>query len=93
MEYVATSDGLEHIKFLNRDASFLRNGFNLSQLDGEGSRQTQLQQEQASKEAYTESLLKTIAINTGSNVHDLRNKETPVGLIVCYMEHRMLPIL
>ena len=31
---VAVSNGLEHIKFPNRDASFLRNGFVLSQLDG-----------------------------------------------------------
>ena len=35
---VAVSDGLENIKFPNRDASFLRNGFVLSQLDGEGAR-------------------------------------------------------
>ena len=36
---VAVSDDLQHIKFHNRDASFLRNGFVLSQLDGEGMRQ------------------------------------------------------
>ena len=35
---VAVSDGLEHIKFPNRDSTFLRNGFILSQLDGEGTR-------------------------------------------------------
>ena len=33
---VAASDGLDHIKFPNRNAQFLRNGFVLSQLDGEG---------------------------------------------------------
>jgi len=70
---VAVSDGLENIKFPNRDASFLRNGFVLSQLDGEGMRQMEKQQEMASKESYKEHLLKEIAKNTGSNIHDLRN--------------------
>ena len=46
---VAVSDGSEHIKFPNRDAKFLREGFVLSQLDGEGMRVMQLQQEQAMK--------------------------------------------
>ena len=46
---VAVSDKLYNIKFPNRDATFLRNGFVLSQLDGEGMRQMQIQQEQASK--------------------------------------------
>ena len=35
---VAVSDGLEQIKFPNRDASFLRNGYVLSQWDNEGAR-------------------------------------------------------
>ena len=48
---VATSDNLQHNKFPNRDASVLRNEFILSQLDGEGTRQMQPQQEQASKYA------------------------------------------
>ena len=69
---VAVSDGLENIKFPNRDATFLRNGFVLSQLDGEGMRQMQKQQEMASKETYKEQLLKEIAKNT-ANIHDLRN--------------------
>ena len=43
------SDKLYNIKFTNRDATFLRNGFVLSQLDGEGMRVMQLQQEQAMK--------------------------------------------
>ena len=38
------------IKFPNRGAKFIREGFILSQLDGEGMRQMQLQQEQAVKE-------------------------------------------
>ena len=70
---VAVSDGLENIRFPNRDATFLRNGFVLSQLDGEGMRQMERQQEIASKEAYKEHLLKQIAKNTGANIHDLRN--------------------
>ena len=37
-------------------------------------RQMQLQQEKASKQAFKESLLKQIAINTGSNLSDLRNQ-------------------
>ena len=36
---VAVPDGLENIKFPNRDAKFLREGFVMSQLDGEGMRQ------------------------------------------------------
>ena len=38
--------------------SFLRNGFVLSQLDGEGMRAMERQQEQASKESYNEHVLK-----------------------------------
>ena len=71
---VAVSDELRNIKFPNRDASFLRNGFVLSQLDGEGARIMEKQQEMASKQAFKESLLKDIAINTGSNLHELRNQ-------------------
>ena len=46
---VAVSDKFYNIKFPNRDATFLRNGFVLSQLDGEGMTPMQIQQEQASK--------------------------------------------
>ena len=70
---VAVSDGLENIKFPNRDAKFLREGFVLSQLDGEGMAQMERQQELASKEAFKESLLKHIGIYTGSNLSDLRS--------------------
>ena len=70
---VAVSDKLYNIKFPNRDAKFLRNGFVLSQLDNEGMAQMERQQEMASKEAYKEHLLKQIAKNTGANIHDLRN--------------------
>ena len=49
---MAVSDGLEHIEFLNRNAQFLRNGFVLNQLDGEGMRAMERQQELASKGSY-----------------------------------------
>ena len=62
---------LYNFKTPNRDATCLRIGCGLSQLDGEGMRQMQIQQEQASKEAFKESLLKQIAVKTGSNLSDL----------------------
>ena len=55
---VAVSDGLEHIKFPNRNAQFLRNGYVLSQIDGDGMRAMERQQEQASKESHKEHILK-----------------------------------
>ena len=70
---VAVSDELYNIKFPNRNAQFLRNGFILCQLDGEGARIMEKQQEMASKHAFKESLLKQIAINTGSKSFDLRS--------------------
>ena len=70
---VAIDDKLYNIKFPNRDAKFLRNGFVLSQLDSEGMTQMEKQQEMASKEAFKESLLKQIAINTGANLSELRS--------------------
>ena len=42
---VAVSDELYNIKFQNRDAKFLREGFVMSQLDGEGARIMETQQE------------------------------------------------
>ena len=48
---VAVSDKLYNVKTPNRDAKFLREGFVLSQLDGEGMRAMERQQELASKEA------------------------------------------
>ena len=53
---VAFPSGLENIELSNRDASFLRNGFILSQSDGEGTRQMQLQQEEATIHAFKESV-------------------------------------
>ena len=70
---VAFSDGLEQIKTHNRDAIFLSDGLILSQLNGEVTRQMLLQQEEASRHAFKESLSKQIAINTGSNLSDLKN--------------------
>ena len=49
---VAVSDKSYNIKSPNGNAKFLREGFVLSQLDGEGMRQMEMQQEQASKEAF-----------------------------------------
>ena len=49
---VGVSDGLGNIKFLNRDAKFLREGYILSQLDGEGARIMEKQQEMALKQAF-----------------------------------------
>ena len=54
---VAVSDGLGHIKTPNRNASFLRHGFILSQLDGEGVRAMEGQQQRHMKEVYTDSAL------------------------------------
>ena len=54
----AISNKLYNANFPNRDASFLRNGCVLSQLDGEGARFMERQQEMASKEAYKEHLFK-----------------------------------
>ena len=71
---VAVSNGLGNIKFPNLDAKFLREGFVMSQLDNEGMRQMEKQQEMASKEAFKESILKYIAINTGANLSDLRSE-------------------
>ena len=65
---VAVSDKLYNIKFPNRDAKFLREGFVLSQLDGEGMRQMEKQQEMASKEAYKEHLLRQAAVNNDDNI-------------------------
>ena len=48
----AYSYGSKQIIFPNRDANFSRDGFILSQLDGEGTRQMQVQQEQAIKETF-----------------------------------------
>ena len=62
------------LNFLNRDAKFIREGFVMSQLDGEGMRQMEKQQEIASKQAFKENLLKYIAINTGANLSGLRSE-------------------
>ena len=46
---VAVSYKLYNIKSPNRNAQFLRNGFVLSQLDGEGMREMERQQDMFSK--------------------------------------------
>ena len=71
---VAVPDGLETIKFPNRNSPFLRNWFIMSQLDGEGIIIMDKQQDIASKQAFKYKILKDIAINTGANLHDLRSE-------------------
>ena len=77
-------DGLENFQFPNRDAAFLRSGFILSQFDGEGMRQMQLQQEQAIKTTFKEHLLNQASGTTGVYISDLRqssNAETQTNRI------------
>ena len=71
---MAVSNELEYFRFPNRDSTFFRHGFVLSQLDVEGARTIGKQQEIASKQAFKESLSKYVAINTGSNLSDLRSE-------------------
>ena len=54
---VADSCELNNTKFPNRDAPCLRKGFVLPQLDGEGMRAMELQQQRHIKEVYTDSAL------------------------------------
>ena len=63
---VAVSDELEHIKFLNRNAKFLREGFVMSQLDGEGARVME-EQQRHNKEVYTDSALRSLASDHSSD--------------------------
>ena len=63
---VAVSDGLEHITIPNRNAQFLRNGFILSQLDGEGARIMEEQQKRHINEVYMDSALKSLASDPGN---------------------------
>ena len=49
---VAASSGLEQIKPPNRNATFLRNGFVLSQIDGEGMRIMEDQQKAITLKTY-----------------------------------------
>ena len=64
---VAFPDGLEHIKFPNRDAKFLRDGFVMSQLDGEGTRIMEDQQKRHIKEVYMDSALRSLASGRSSD--------------------------
>jgi hypothetical protein len=73
----ALSDN-RNFKFPNRDAKTLRNGFELSQLDGEGQRVAERQQQQQATEQYKQGLIKQTAINTGMNASDLRNETASI---------------
>ena len=64
---VAVSDGLEQIKFPNRNATFLRNGFVSSQLDGEGMRVMEDQQQRHIKAVYMDSALRSLASERSSD--------------------------
>ena len=63
----AVSDGLEQVKFPNRNTTFLRNGFVLSQLDGDGMRVMEDQQEMHIKEVYVDSALRSLASDRSSD--------------------------
>ena len=63
---VAFSNGLEQIKFPNRGANILCDGFFLSQLDGEVMRAMEQQQQRHMKEVYIDSALKSLASNLGN---------------------------
>ena len=64
---VAVPDGLEQMKFPNRNATFLRNCFVLSQLDGEGMRVMGDQQKRHIKEVYMDSALRSLASGRSSD--------------------------
>jgi len=70
----ALSDDNKNIKFPNRDATFLRNGFELSQLDGEGQRAMERQEQMMASENYKQSLIKQIAKNSGMSASSLRSE-------------------
>ncbi len=70
----ALSDNNRNIKFPNRNATFLRNGFELSQLDGEGQRVMERQQQRAASENYKQSLIKQSAIDSGISASSLRTE-------------------
>ena len=70
----ALSDDNRNIKFPNRDALFLRNGFELSQLDGEGQRAMERQQQMTSSEKYKQNLINQIAIDSDMSASSLRTE-------------------
>ena len=66
----ASSDGLQNVKFPNRGAKFLREGFVVSQLDGEGMRVMEQQRQQAMNDSPEENLLEQAPVATGANRSD-----------------------
>ena len=64
---VAMPDGLEHIKCPNRDSTFLRNGFILSQPAGDGMRVMEDQQKRHIKEVYMDSAFRSLASDRSSD--------------------------
>ena len=69
---VAKSDELDNVIFPNRGASFsfLRNSFILSQLDGEGMRVMEQQQQMHIKESFKYYLLKQAAVTKRVHIYD-----------------------
>ena len=63
---VSVSDELENVKFPNRNAEFIREGFVMSQLDGEGARVMEEQQQRHNNEVYMDSALRSLASDRGS---------------------------
>ena len=76
---VAKPDNLQHIRIPSRGAKFLREGFILSQLGGEGMRQMQLQQAQAIKRTFKEHLLKQASDTTGVYIFGSRHSSNAVA--------------
>eukprot|EP00972_Heterocapsa_arctica_P104341 15380861-Heterocapsa_arctica.AAC.1 len=76
----AVSDDNRNIKFPNRDAKFVRNGFVLSQLDGEGMRAMERQQQQAGVERFKQGLVQQAAESSGiaATMFRAANKEAGV---------------
>ena len=64
---VAVSDEFENIIFPNRNAKFLREGFVVSQLDGEGARVVEDQQQRHIKEVYMDPALRPLPSERGSD--------------------------
>ena len=64
----------DKIKYPNRDAKFLRNSFELSQLDGMGMQIMEQQQLREMKELAKENAIRNLAKNSGMNHAYLREK-------------------
>jgi hypothetical protein len=66
----------DKLKVINRDATIIRNGFELSQLDGEGQRQLNDFQTNLLKQQEKESILKSMASSMGLSHPELKAATT-----------------